>query len=476
MRLNHARRTAGIALMGGSLLLGALTPLAASAAEGEVPEGLETVEVEQRAFWNADNSKYADNVATSQFPPQAVCLVQPAACFFPEGEQDPSGDLGIGKTLNETTATVNAREQELLTTIAENDTGPPEDPVPPENSPVSIAFGKENYRSAIEFALPELPAGEELDTFHLVLQQGDPTYANESPAFRRAVLAALTCASENEESPFGRCAPEEFQKIPTEDLSDGSPLTVEACPITGDWKAGRAQDEDTIPEVDCLFTAVGVPVEADGSVAWVFDLTFAAKAWYGGMLEQNGILLRPGAAENFAYGDPETTYSKQVTFLPEVQVAATSSEPFVFDGGGTTTTTDTSTSTDDSTPTSTSTATPPPTSTPSTTGSVQVPSTSTPPSQSSVQSPSVANPEPQAPQTASPAQETVPTLAAGTPLGQPETPGWTWPALLLAFLAGAWLLARSLQETAVVAAERSGAMTRLLERRAAASGPDLITG
>lgn len=476
MKLQLARRTVGIALMGGSMLLGALTPMVAAAAEGDaqVPEETQAVEVERRAFWNADNSKYADNVATRQFPPEAVCLVQPDACFFPEGEQDPSGDLGLGTTLNETTATINSTEQELLATIAENDTGAPADPVPPDNAPVSIAFGKTNYRAALEFPLPELPAGEELTSFEVVLQEAQPTYASESPAFRQAVLASLTCASENEESPLGRCTQEEFEKAAEKEPLADTPLTVEACPIVGEWEAGRSQDEDTIPEVDCLFTAVGERVETADGAAWVFDLTFAAQAWYGGTLDANGILLRPGAAENFAYGDPETTYSKQVTFSPDVQVAAASSEPVTFEPPPTTTGTSGSTgSTSTAPPPSTNSTAPPPA--PTSSGSL---GTTTPPSSSMAEEPAVSEPAPQpaAPQPQSAGEQQPETLAAGAPLGQPSTPGWTWPALALAFLGGGWLLMQSLQETAVAATERTGAMSRLLERRAAERQPDLVTG
>lgn len=472
MDFTRARRTVGLSLMSASLVVGVLAaPAAVAAEDAEVPEDLQEAAVSRYAYWNADQSKYADNAATSQFPPEAVCLVQPQACYFPEGDQDPTG--GLGQVGNETLSTLDEGERELLASISEADDGTePADPVPPESYPVSVAFGEANYRSAIEFELPSLPDDHQLDKFTMVLTQGDPTYASASPAFRQAVLAALTCASENEESPFGRCTPEEFEKIPDRDLMDDGPLTVEACPITGPWEGETSQDEDNLPEVDCLYTSAGIPVEVDDSTTlWVFDLSFMAQAWYDGLIEPNGILLRPGAAENFAYGDPETTYSKQVTFDPLVQYAAATSEEPTFQappppppppapssGSGGTGSTDVF-------------ATPP---APTSSQPVNVPSGGS--STGSDQPPAVSQPTTDAPAEPVAAQpEQHETLAAGTPLGEPETPWWLW-LLIVPFLGGAWLMSRALEEQAAVATQRSGAMTRLLERQAAQRSPDLVSG
>lgn len=487
MNFERARRTAGLWLMFSSLVVGILAAPAAVAAEGDqVPEDREEVEVSRYAYWNADNSKYSNNTATSQFPPEAVCLVQPTACYFPEGDQDPTGeaptgsldpfaeegeetDDGLGALGNSATGEANEQEQELLATMAENDEGvPPADPVPSDSYPVSIAFGEANYRSAIEFDLPTVPEGQQLDSLTMVLTQGDPSYSNESPAFRQAVLAALTCASENEESPFGRCTPEEFEKIPDRELRGDEALQIEACPITGEWEEGTSQDEDDLPEVNCLYTTAGIEVPVDDETTlWVFDLSFMALAWYGGEIEPNGILLRPGAAENFAYGDSETTYSKQVTFQPTVEIAATTSEepapppslpPVQGTGSGSTGSTDVF-------------APPPPTSS----QPVNMPSggTSTPP-QGSDQAPVVSEPGTEQPAGGEMGEQPA-TLAAGTPLGEPETPWWLW-LLIVPFLGGAWLMSRALEEQAAVATQRSGAMTRLLERQAAQQAPDLVTG
>lgn len=468
MDFARGRRTAGIALMAASLLGGILAAPMAIAAEGdEVPEEAEEIEPTRHAFWNGDRSKYAENSATSQFPPQAVCLVQPSACFFPEDdhEDDPTGQSGeLGETLNDGVQTTGEQEQELLATIGDAEDGEDPDPVQEGDLPVSIAFGESNYRSAIEFDLPSLPEGEQVASFTLVMTQGDPTYSNESPAFRQAVLAALTCAQENNE-PQGRCTQEEFEKIDPEQLRDDSHLLVEACPIVGEWSEGRSQDEDTLPEVDCLYTAAGTPVDVDGDTYWLFDLGLTAQAWYDGTIEPNGILLAAGSAENLAYGDSEQTYSKQVTFTPPVQIAmSTEPEPEPppapppppaptsgsFTG-----------SSGDSDFFGTGSA-------PSSSESFDAPSSPSEPMTD--EAPEVSEPAEAAPQTEEPA-----TLAAGTPLGTPETPWWLW-LLVPMFLAGAWLLSRSLEEQAVVAADRSGAMTRLLERQAATSSDGLVTG
>ena len=472
MRLMRAPKTIGMGLMLSSLLVAALAAPAAVAAEGaDVPEDLQEAEVKRTAYWNADQTKYANNTATKQFPPEAVCLVQPQACFFPEGDQDPTG--GLGKVGNETIATGNETEQQLLAGIAAADDGTePADPVPPEHHPVSVAFGQANYRSAIQFALPPVPEGEQLDKLTMVLTQGQPTYHNESPAFRQAVLAALTCASENPETPvIGRCTQEEFEKIPAKELNPERPLRIEACPITGTWEKGTSQDEDNLPEVDCLYTTAGTPVPFEGGTVWVFDLTFMAQAWYDGLIEPNGILLRPGAAENFAYGDPEATYSKQVTFEPGVRIAAATSEAPTFSAPPPPPPPPSSSSgsmgfSSGNTGSSDVFATPP---APSSSGSVGVQSPTT------SEQPVVADSTTEQPAQPAVAGEQTETLAAGTPIGEPVTPWWLW-LLAVPFLGGAWVMTRALEEQAVAVTERSGAMTRLLERRGAASAPDLVTG
>lgn len=471
MARNRTRMGIGALMMIASLSVGVLVPLAASAADG-VPDEREAAKVTKYGYWNADQSNYSKNAATSSFPPNAVCLVAPDACFYPD--DNPVGALG-----NTVRNQLDAQERAILEGIQEQDNGSePADPVAEDTLPVSVAFGHPYYRSAVDFALPPVKQGNQVDSFHVVLTQTQPTFASESPAFRQAVLAALTCAQNNPESPAGRCTQEEFEKVardcegnrPAQPcLSDGEPLLVEACPIIEDWEGEASQDEDDLPEVDCLYTAVGTPFEVEGATLWVFDLTFAAQAWYEGLLPRKGLLIRPGAAENFAYGDPETTYSKQVTFLKAVEVSLETSEPFVFDSGtsdsGFDTTTTTTTTGGDFFPTPDSSTT-----TFTTGGSVPLDTGGFQPALTT-ESPTVSDVAPQAPTTAP-----VQTLAANAPLGDPQQPWLMWLLVAATFLGGGYLLTKSLSEEAVVANARSGAMTRLLQRQAAAKAPDLVTG
>ena len=504
MQLKRVRKVLGITLMGSSLLLGALTPLAASAAEGEeVPEQttgftLGSEEIPRMGFWNSDPSDYGDNAVTKQYPPEAVCLVQPQFCNFPEGEDDPSGDLELGGTLNDTNEQINDGSQELQGEVQGNDPGPPEDPVPPDTLPVSVAFGQKNYRSAIEFPLPDVPEGEEVEEFVVLLEQGNPTYSNSSPALRQAVLAALTCARD--------CDQDEFEKVVTEDCQEEtsgtpcpreeSPLLVEMCPIVDgretdfddtDWEGERAQPEETFPAVDCLFGDLGTPIPGvqitrpDGSEAevtlWSFDLTFAMQAWNSGDIPYAGVALRPGAAENLAYGDPDPSFSKQVTFANAVYYASTTAEPApplqTFNPGTSTPSSGASGSTGSTGSTSSEGGelfgTPP---TPASNSPIADDAVAPQP-ETSQEQPAVA----EQPQTAQPqpqAGEQPQTLAANAPLGQPESPWWTW-LLVVPFLGGAFLLQQSLAEQVAVATDRSGAMTRLLERQAAEREPDLVS-
>lgn len=505
MRFKRARRTLGIALMTSSLVIGALSPLAASAAEGEdqeVPEetttySLGSEEIPRMGFWNGDPSDYGDNAVTKQYPPEAVCLVQPQFCNFPQGEDDPTGEAGLGGTINDTNDQINEGSQDTQEGVQEEDPGPPEDPVPPDSLPVSVAFGQQNYRSAIEFPLPDVPEGQEIDEFLIFLEQGNPTYHNSSPALRQAVLAGLTCAR--------GCDEDEFEKVVTEDCSEDvsgepcpreeKPLLVEMCPIVESsetdfddtaWEGNRAQDEETFPAMDCIFGGLGTAIPGvqvtrpDGTqeevTLWAFDLTFALQAWNSGELEYAGVGIRPGAAENLAYGDPDPSFSKQVTFQNAVYYAAATSEapppPPTFDsgsfgGGGDTGTSAGSSGTSGSTSGGEDLFGTPPT--PASNSPISDQSTAPQPATTSEQ-PAVA----QQPQTATDAAPAEQTLAANAPLGQPETAWWLW-LLVIPFLGGAWLLQQSLAEEVAVATQRSGAMTRLLERQAAQREPDLVS-
>lgn len=512
MTLQRARRTFGLGLMVSSMLLAVVSPLAASAAEGDVPEERTTVaaeDISRQAFWNGKTSEAIPTAVTKQFPPEAVCLVAPQACNFPTGDEDPTagsdptggaitgllngddedpGEPGLGALGNELIAQINEQYTGGVGQLQEADPGAPADPVPPGALPVSVAFGQAHYRAAIQFALPAVPEGDRVDEFTVYFPQGNPTFSNASPALRQAVLATLTCARETEtgfvkppDAEVGRCEMAEFEKVaadPANDLRDDTPLPFQLCPVGPDpvsgedaptWVEGASQSEDDLPTANCLLGSLGEELELDGTTYWAFDLSLAMAAWADGTLPYEGMVFLPGAAENFAFGDPETTYNKQVTLMNEgIQYAfATSPKPAPpapFTPPPTTTTTNTAA------PPATSGGgdlfgTPP---TPAANSPVSVPQSSTPPATTTEQ-PAVAGGN-DAPAVSQPNQEVV-----AQPAATPGGSDWYVWLLLIPFLLGAYLLSRSLEEEAVLVAERGGgAMTRLLERQAAQRGPDLV--
>ncbi len=494
MSLQRARRTIGLGLMGSSMLLALVAPLAAAAEVVEERTAVPVEDIERQAFWNGDNSEATPTAATKQFPPEAVCLVAPNLCNFPTGDEDPSSSLptgqldptadedqetedGLGALGNSLIASINESYTGGVNQVQEGDPGSPADPVPPGSLPVSIAFGQAYHRAAIEFPLPEVPEGDQVDQFIVYFEQGNPTYSNASPALRQAVLATLTCARENEEgdgNTLARCQDEEFEKVAERELRDDEPLPFQLCPVGDDpvsgesapeWEEGASKDEDTLPTANCLLGALASQVEIDGSTFWAFDMTLAMDAWASGDLPYEGMIFLPGSAENFAFGDAETTYSKQVTMLNEnIQYAfATSPEPAPpapF-------------TPPPSFGTTTGTSTPPPGSgggelfgsppTPAANSPVSVPESSAPPA--STDQPAVAGGDATGQQTD----------VAAQPAAAPGGSDWYVWLLLVPFAFGAYMLSKSLQEEAVLVAESGGgAMTRLLERQAAQRGPDLV--
>lgn len=502
MNFVRARRTAGLSLMLSSLVVGLLMAPAAIAAEGDpedVPEETtsysftEEGEIPRMGFWEGNPSDYGNNAVTKQYPPEAVCLVQPQFCNFPEGEEDPSGDLQLGEEGNDLNDDVGETSGDTQEGVREQDDGKPEDPVPPDTLPVSVAFGQKNYRSAIEFPLPEVPEGQVVEEFLVFLEQGNPTYSNSSPALRQAILAGLTCAR--------GCDQDEFEKVVTRSCEGGTsdtpepcpreeePLQVEMCPIVDlpetefddtEWEGERSQVEDTLPAADCVFgdlATIYPDVEVtrpDGTTAtvtlWGFDMTFAMQAWNTGEVPYAGVAVLPASAENLAYGDPDPSYSKQVTFANAIYYASATAPPPApvqpFDPGPSTASGGATTSTGSTGGSSSGGlfGTPP---TP-TSGSPISDSTGTP--QTTTEEPVVAEGN----ESAQSEPDQTEMLAAYAPLGEPETPWWVW-LLVLAFLGGAYLFQQSLAEQPAMASQRSGAMTRLLERQAAQREPDLVT-
>lgn len=301
-RVRRTRRRLGAVLMAGSLAGGVLLATFAPAVAQEapaVPEGAEPVEVQQTAFYAYPYSDVAPNTATAEFPPGVFCLVFPGAPVCQPNPVSEGVEGGLGQ-------------------VQENEPASPTSPVPPDTLPAGLVSGEKRYESAVKFALPSVPAGQEIGQFTLVLTETQPTYHSSSPMFRRAVLAALACVRECDKQ-------EEFQKALAEEPVESAVIGVEVCPLTEPFEEGRSQDPPPEQPVDCLFGGTAERIEG-GDGTWLVDLTFAAQAWTSGELPNHGILIRPTGAPNVAYGDPDPTTHAQVTFTQEI-LAASETQP-----------------------------------------------------------------------------------------------------------------------------------------------------
>ena len=442
MRRRNTQRRLGVVLMATALSGAVLTTAPALAQDGEQVEA----PVEARALITYPANDAIPDTLLGQFPPQVVCVVVPEAC--PES-LEPVREPIAG----------------VLKEVDANQETSPLQPANPDGLTVSYVGGAPRYASAVQVALPEVPAGEEVDEFVLSLPQGQPSFSFDSPLFRRVVLAAVATAGEQ--------SPEVFQEQMGKALEE-EPVTqpllgIEACPLTVPIPADAAApqsvpvreiseenvDGQLVPAVDCLYGSNGT-FDADAGT-WSFDLTFAARAWTDGSLENHGILLRPTGAPNLAFGDPDSSTNAQVVLdlaaAPRATFASSTPPPppeplapAPATGSGA-----------------------PATSSPSMVS--QPPSTqmfaSPPSSGSGTASPSSPPAEVAPPQTAPAAPDagTQDVALDAVPAGQegPSTP-WTVWLLLVPFAGGAWLTARSLAEDVVVGgSSRGGALTRLVD-------------
>ena len=183
--------------------------------------------------------------------------------------------------------------------------------VVPGTTPVGMVAGQQRYASLFALGLPALAAGEGFGSFDLVLHQDGLNFAVESPATRDVVLQIVAQLEDQD--------PQKIVDAVTRALTGEVPIVtqnitgIEACPILETWQAGPAQgaslDGIRIPKVDCQIGTTGVYDTA--AKTYTFDLTFAAQAWTTGTegkkLENQGVLLRPLGAPNFAYGDPDVS-------------------------------------------------------------------------------------------------------------------------------------------------------------------------
>jgi hypothetical protein len=254
-------------------------------------------------------------ILIEEVPPSAVCIVEPELCNDTiKGLIDGAG-LGEGVPV--------PRSPDFLL--------PPV--VVPDSIAVSMIGGVPRTNSYVRFALPSVPEGEEFSRFQLTFTQTQPTFAIESPAFRAAVLAAISQAQAPDPSVFADLLANIAAGDPA--LAEFEPTGIEVCAVTGTWDAGATQDAATQPERNCILGATGAFDPAAGT--WTFDLTFVAQAWAKGELPNEGIVLSPVGADNLAFGDPDVSTNFQIALAtagsgaPTITVATA---PIVTDDGG----------------------------------------------------------------------------------------------------------------------------------------------
>lgn len=452
--VRRTRRRLGTTMIAASLALAAWSVgLGAAVAQEEpqAPEEMEQAEIDRSAYYQAPTEQLLPSTVVSEFPPGVVCIVRPELC--PEELEPVTSPVedGLGQ------AQEGSAEAE-----------PEAAPMPPDTLPVSATGGHPDYRSALQFALPNVPEGQQVDSFKVYLTESDPSYSRSSPAFRQAVLAVLAC--------FRGCDQEQFEKISDAGAVEDDPLDVEVCPISGEWEEGEAQKDDKLPEVDCLYGATGTRIDTGDTVLWEFDLTFTMQGLAEDQLTYNGFLIRPANLPNLAYGDPDTTYNKQIAFARQAGYTVETSEapePVATldlgsgSSGGTT-----------SSGSSGGFSSAPAGGSSSSTDAFSAPGGQT--SDEAAAAPQVADPAAgdgaeQAP-TAGSQEDT--TLAAGGGDPEPASAWWVW-SLVPIFLGGMYLTTQSLMAAPVAAGtERAGAMTRLIEKRrqasAASGAPELV--
>ena len=412
-------------------MLATLSPAVAQE-EPTAPGETEALEVTSTAYWTYPVGNTLPPTLTSEFPPGVICIVRPEAC--PEAI-DPVSEVVEGG----------------LGTVKENEPDAPQDPVPPDSLPVGIQNGTKRYEAAAKFEIPA-SSGEQVDRFVVVLTEKQPTYHSSSPAFRQAVLAALTCARE--------CEQEQFQKVLDQDPVESAVIGVEACPFTAAFEEGTSQTPpaDGHP-VDCLYGSNGVRVPGTEGV-WLFDLTFAAAAWADGTLANNGVIFRPSGAPNLAYGDPDATTIAQATFESTQIAAAIETSPATDDapapfapapGNSDSGSFDSSGSTSG--------------------GFSSAPSGGVSSDPFAAPGGTTVDEAASAPQVAEPAPAAQDQLATAPVAGVTEdapagSAWWIW-LLVPIFAAGSWMTAQSLTAEVALgtARERAGAMTRLIESK-----------
>ena len=185
-------------------------------------------------------------------------------------------------------------------------TEPVPQPVPPGALPVGLLNGNQRYSSAVQIGPPTVAEGKTVSDYTISFQMSSASFAVESPAFREFVLAVVAQAGtggpEMFETFFGNVTAGET------DLLTQNITGLEACVIAEPWEAGDNQPVREQPEIDIFYCSPRA--EPDDNNIVTFDMTFPAQDaltddeqfkldW------SNGILIRPLAAQNLAYGDAD---------------------------------------------------------------------------------------------------------------------------------------------------------------------------
>lgn len=253
--------------------------------------------ISRQAYFTYPATQVLPPVLLNGFPPSTACLV--------------AGLVGVAQVCGEEVAGI-GNDLGLSDGIPVVPT-PDADiaqPIAPGTSPVGMLGGQQRWVSLFQLALPAPPAGEQFGSLEIVFHQDGLNFAFESPAFRDAVLTAISQVSAQDPAQFAALV----QRIAGEDVPVFTETItgLEACPVKEGWNAGDAQNAgqggSRVPAVNCVLgsTAVYDPEQQ----TFTFDLTFAAQAWTtggpdGDVLPNEGFLIRPVGAPNLAYGDPD---------------------------------------------------------------------------------------------------------------------------------------------------------------------------
>lgn len=448
---------AGVALGPGGAAAQQVPDPSGGSGSADPSSGATRLEVTGTAQYAVPVAEVLPDTVTTEFPPGVICILFAEPC-------------------SEQTRPAREPANAALDGAERNQQPLPAQPTPPDGLTMTLRAGEQRYLSAVRFELPTVPEGEQVSRFLLRFpENSDFTYHSGSPAFRQAVLAAVAAAGAQDPAPFI----EEFQKaFDREPLRTEPVIGLEACPLTAEFQptehpqvhpAAQLQDDDGRLRADCTLGANGTYEAADGS--WTFDLGLAARAWNEGELANRGIVIRPAAAPQLAYGDPDPTTNVQVVLRPDpTATVETAGEPTGLAGFDP--------SQDGGTSASLGEADGPG---PATTGNGSAGGAmglggspagggaSGPGGGSAAGQPApVVAPEASAPPTGgAQTRDSAPqALPATTPISTTNVPWWV--LLLLPVLAGgAWTMGRSLAAEVVPAepARDGGAMTRLLELR-----------